>query len=347
MKILIVYPNFWIYGGGERVIVRLANYLTDHYHQVTILSQMMCDAVRKDIKDARLIFAKNLPEMAQWIKKIHADFDVINYHNDPVQLLSFGVRTPGVWMCNEPPQVWLETGKLDERQKDIVRKFIKRVVVADEFNQKRFEDLYGADSTIIPYGIDYEFLQKGDGEKFRRKYEIDERDFVITQIGFIHPLKNQMQTIKTFKEVKDQLGQAKLILAGYDKLPYTKEVKDFMFKNNLQADVIFTGVIPYEEIRDLHQATNVFFAPIKSQGGWLSIFDSLACGNHTIVSEEATCASILKENKLGDVGNYEKNILRCQEVGPQMQHYMDWVKENLSWDKFSEQMLKVFKEVAK
>jgi len=341
MKILIVNPSFWIYGGAERLIVRLCNYLTEKYVQTTILTTKILPKIKEDLTETRIIETSGLAEMAIWMEKIHLDFDVVNFHNYPAPLLSIGKHTPNVWMCNEPPQIYLEGGKIPEREIELIQKFIKKAVVADEFNQKRFKKIYNMDSEIINYGVDYDALQKGDGSRFRKKYEIPDDAFLIYQIGFIHPLKNQMETIKTFKEVKNKIPNAKLIFAGHDKLSYVKEVKDYMFKNNLQADVIFTGEIPYNEIRDLHNAGDVFFAPIKTQGGWLSIFDAIACGKQVVVSEEATCSQIIRDNGLGYIGNYIENILKINKE-PQTD-YREWVKKNLSWEKFSEKMLEVFK----
>ena len=340
MKILIVNPSFWIYGGAERVIVKLANYLTDHNHQCTILTTKMLPEIRKDLNETRLIFCNDLNEMASWLNKIHQDFDVINYHNDPVQLLHFGKKTKAVWMCNEPPQVCLDGGELQKAQKDAV-KFIGKIVVADKFNQTRFKKIYGMDSEIINYGVDYAFWQKGNGAKFRKKYDLEDA-FVITQVGFIHPMKNQAETLKVFKEVKKTIPSAKLVLAGYE-TPHKMQLEDYIFENNLQADITFTGFVSQEEIRDIYDGSDVAFFPIKTQGGWLSIFDAISTGMHVVISEEATCSSIVKEHDLGKVGgDYVKNIIKCQEIGPQMGLQKDWVKENLSWDKFCEKMLEVF-----
>lgn len=344
MKILIVNPSFWLYGGAERVIVKLANYLTEHNHQCTILTTQMVPEVRKDLIETRLIFCKDIPEMANWLDKIHKDFDVINYHNDPVQLLAFGKKTPSVWMCNEPPQICLDGKELPDNQKEVVRKFIKKVVVADKFNQERFKKIYDMDSEIINYGVDYEFWQSGDGRKFRKKYELADNHFVMTQVGFIHPMKNQFRTLSIFKDIKHKIPEAKLILAGYE-TPHKMQLEDYIFENNLQADIIFTGFVSQEELRDIYQGSNLGLFPIKSQGGALSIFDAIASGLPVIVSSEAGCSSIIEENKLGFVEDFDKNIMDIHN-NKQADH-RKWIKDNLSWDKFCEKMVKVLEDVRK
>lgn len=342
MKILIVNPGFWLYGGAERVIVKLVNYLTEHNHQCTILTTQMILEVRKDLIETRLILCRDIREMADWLDKIHEDFNIINYHNDPVQLLAFGKKTPSVWNCNEPPQTCLDGKELPIDQKEIV-KFIKKVVVADKFNQERFKKIYGVDAEIINYGVDYNFWQKGNGEKFRKKYELDKDDFVMTQVGFIHPMKNQFRALSIFKDIKTKIPNAKLVLAGYE-TPHKMQLDDYIFANNLQADVIFTGFVSQEEIRDIYHGSNLALFPIKSQGGWLSIFDAIACGLPVIVSSEATCSSILEEEQLGYVEDWDNNIMEIYNGRTNISR-KTFIRDNLSWNKFCEKMVKVYENL--
>lgn len=348
MRVLIIHPSFWIYGGAERVIVKLANYLTDNNHQCTILTTNIHKDVRSDLKDTRLILVNGMEEMSFWIDAIHKDFDVINFHNHPAEIFAFGKKTPSVWLCNEPPPVVLDGGKLSEGEINNVKNFVTKVVVADKFNQDRFKKVYGVDSDIINYGVDYDFWNEPPTTDVLEKYDLPDDAFIITQAGFVHPMKNQSETLQVFNEVKKKIKNAKLVLAGKIIPEFKKELDDYIFANNLQADVIFTDFISQEELRDIYHDSDVAFFPIKSQGGWLSIFDAMACGKPVIVSEEATCSSIVKENNLGLVGNYVENILKLsnEEVVKTLDS-SDWVKENLSWDKFCEAMLKKFEEVRK
>jgi glycosyltransferase involved in cell wall biosynthesis len=347
MKILIVHPSFWIDGGAEKVIIRLANYLTDHNHPTTILTTEMIPSVRKQIKEARLLLCKSFEDMNFVYKNIYEDFDIVNFHNDPVELFAFGTRRPNVWCCNEPPQVWLETGKIDPEYIRITKEFITKVVVADEFNQKRFNEIYGKDSQIIPYGIDYEFFSEGNGERIREKYNLKD-SFVITHSGFIHPMKNQMESLRTLEQVKKNIPNAKLVLAGYDNHPYCGEILSEAYRLGLEEDVIITGFLSQEDLRDLYHASDVMLFPIKSQGGWLSIFDAISTGKPVIVSEDCTAASLLRKNALAFVAtNYVDAIMRVYNKELLTIDAAEWVKDKLTWDGYCERMVDLFKDVAK
>jgi glycosyltransferase involved in cell wall biosynthesis len=350
MKILIVHPNFHVYGGAERLIVKLTNYLTEKNHNCTILTTIMIPEVRADLKEARLILCNSFQEMALWLDKIHKDFDVINYHNDPVELLSFGKKTPSVWLCNEPPQSYFDEGAISGAQKHVVKNFINKVIVADKNNQDRFKELYNIEADIVNYGVDYDFWQRGN-DKFKEEYGISGP--IISQVAWIHPMKNQLETLKIFNMVHMQIPETVLVLAGCE-TPYKQELEDYIFGHDLQANVIFTGFLPQEGVRGLYKASSVVLQPIKSQGGSLAVFDAMASGVPVVVSEEANCSSILEEHNfgyihqeenLGITAGYIVKLLDGKEK-QDVKKQKEFIK-NLSWEKFGENMLNKFKEVLK
>jgi len=87
----------------------------------------------------------------------------------------------------------------------------------------------------------------------------------------------------------------------------------------------------------------VIMHPIKDQGGWLTPFQAMSANKPVIISEEATCSSIFKKNTIGYIGDYVKNILDIHSL-VSGRNEAEWVKENLSWDKYAEGMLKAFQE---
>jgi len=189
MRILIVYPKFYIYGGAELVIVRLANYLTKRSIENAILTTAMLPEIEKDLDKTKVIIQKEskipfnflgIREMLALHKGIRnnlKDFDVINIHNYPAEISFFPFQKPAVWMCNEPPEIVLHINskqslfsKLAKKiilkfDKFVVRHYIKNTIVADEFNAERFKRIYGLKPEIINYGIDYDFFSYGYPEK--------------------------------------------------------------------------------------------------------------------------------------------------------------------------------------
>lgn len=346
-KVLICHPSFWIDGGAERVIIRLANWLTDRHIQVTILTAEMIPEVKQQFNEARIIVSGDFATMSKDFQLICDDFDVINIHNTPCELLPYTRKLNTVWMCNEPPKCDGRECAVTEKEEAMVKNHIKKVVVADEFNQERFKKIYGIEATINPYGIDYDFFEKGTNA-MRDKYHL-QNNFVVLQVAFIHQTKNQLRTVEIFKKIKEIIPHAKLVLAGKE-TEYKLEVQKKIVERGLSDDVIFTGILPREDIRDLYHASDIVLQPCLSQGSWLSVFEAMAAGKPVFVSEEMTASSFMEKNGLGLVCRTDEIFLqRIQaevDLGPGERHKMDqeFVRDNLKWDTFCSKMLEVFEK---
>jgi len=333
MKILIINPSLWIYGGAERVISQLANYLTDRHHEVSILCYQICPEFRHSLKEARIIECKDISELCDFAKQITDDFDAINIHNEPGYLTLFPKKANVTWMCNEPPHLDNPIPTKEEIQ--AVKDF--KVIVADEFNKKRLDELYNVNSKIIPYGIDYEFFNDNPNKIKKNK----EKTFI--QVGWIADTKNQLRTIEIFKRLKVYYPEAKLILVGKALPDYLKQVRDKIAEYNLMGDIEWIDFTSREQVRDLYHQSHVALFPIKSQGGWLSVFEAISAGLPTYVSEDATCSSIVKATGTGYVCSTDNDFIE-NVVHENHDRNYNWIKENLTWDNYCESMLEEFKK---
>jgi glycosyltransferase involved in cell wall biosynthesis len=230
--------------------------------------------------------------------------------------------------------------------KIIVNKYITYICAADEFNANRLMERYGRKAIIVPYGIDFDFFYKGNGKAAKDKFNLEGK-FVLLQVGWISPQKNQLESVRALKKVKEFIPNVKLILAGFDKSQYGTMLKEYVHKNDIQDYVLFTGHLNRVFIRDLYHACDVLLHPVKQQGGWLAPFEALCASKPIIVSYEMTASNIIKREKIGIVTNdfvkaildIYNNPLPYQEMARKGKL---WVADNLSWDKFGEKMVAVF-----
>jgi glycosyltransferase involved in cell wall biosynthesis len=340
MKVLLVYPEFYIDGGAEKVIVKLCNYLTEHSIDNSILTKRMIPEIKSQLTETRIIEMGTLENVQQMLHSIYTDFDVINVHNDPTQLLVYPKQMNAIWSFNELPEKIQLGGVLPENEIKMVQKFIKKIVVADERNKEKVKIVYNKDSKIVPYGIDFDFFQLPSREDMRNRFLIDKNDFVITQVGFIAPTKNQIESVKILAEVKKKIPNAKLVLAGLQLPEYKKLVDEEIMKNNLYTDVIFTGKLNQEEIRDLLKESDVALQPNKGQGSWLSVFESSACHVPIVVSTEFTASNIVKENDGAVCSTIEEyvNAIISEQPIEKMHNFV----KTLTWDNYCKGMVEVF-----
>lgn len=378
-RVLIVAPAMSVYGGAELVIVRLANHLTRQGVGNTLLTTAIPPVMRAELDGTEIrVVERQTPSLTRRITRalglddvaalrrelgrISAAYDVVNIHNFPAELAATACRRPVVWLCNEPPRISLRVD-MEKRmiprlvmeaflrhERRVVRRRVDLAVVADPFNARRFESLYGCVPEIVPYGIDGRYFVKGDGAAARARFGLDER-FTLLQVGMITPLKNQMESIRTLRQVKAEIPDARLVLAGAGEPAYLDEVRRFIRDNDLAGDVVITGHVDRAAVRDLYHAADLLIHPIRTQGGWLSPFEAVSAGLPVVVSEEMTAADLVRDHGLGIVtGDYSAAVLEIRRNASAYREAAragrDWVAENLSWDRCCTQMTGLFGRVA-
>lgn len=352
-KILILHPTFNVYGGAERQIVHLCNYLTDRNYPVTLLTTEICDELRRDLKETRILSVGNWQEMSNMAQKIAHKFNIVNAHNHPTELMTIPKKVILVWQCNEPPIQILEGGDILQVEKDAVKKYVSRAVVITDFEYDRFQKIYGFAPIVNYPGVRGKFFS----EKTKPKDRFGLKDkFVLLQVGMFTFTKNQVRTVEIFAEVKKKLPNAKLVLVGWDKLPYKYKVDAKINELGLQDDVLTIGYLKDDkDIRDLYNLANVHVAPVESQGGWLTTFQALCTGTPAIVSDKFVAKKLVEENDLcsiiplSNTKQWVRDIVAIHDnpaiVKTHAKVRGEWVVKNITWDNFCEKYTKIFDDL--
>lgn len=341
MKILIVHPRVPIYGGAERVIVKFCEYLSKN----SIVHAVAMPDVPKDmLADLNRNGTPYFKGLTGFLANVN-NFDIVFYNNFPATLLSMVTNKPGVWLCNEPPELFTsKTRKFIEwGNRNLVRNRIQNVVVADKFNARRFFDIYNVVPKIIPYGIDYEFFSQV-------QHNPDKEYFTVMQVGTISRYKNQFATIEAVSDAKKIIPNIRLWLIGnVSELDYKNEIEQKIRDCGIAGCVEFEPHVTREHLRFLYSKADVLLHPVKEQGGWLSPFEAISAGCPVIVSRELTCSDMIDNNELGLVARDYVKALKLVYEYPSIRntHAKNWVKNNLTWDKFGESMVKYFEEILK
>lgn len=376
-RVLIIHTQMKFLGGAELLIVELANWLTKRGIKNDIFALSKSKEVEDSLIDTNIIIPKhnidlrppgfkNMKEIMQFIKiyrkelkKILKNYDVVNFHNFPVTWTLWPRTKPCVWMLNEPPNLWNRPNagfvlKMLNKTRNwldkfIIRKSVDIICTADEFNKERAEKRYNKNSRIIYYGVNHDFFSKGKAEKAKKKFNIKNR-FVILQSGIIIDIKKQLESIKTINKIKEKIPSVLLILAGkVADEKYKEKIDNYIKENKLEKNILFTGNLNREELRDLYKASDAGLFPIGKQGGWLAPFEMLCAGVPIIVSEDMGAASIIKEFNLGiTTANYSDSLLEVyknlKECKKQAKNASLFIKKNFSWQIFADKMIKAYKD---
>lgn len=384
MKVLIVNRYMGLYGGAETVVKELAQNLARRGITPVIVTLNISDQVKKlcenipvavppkffpyKFRGTDVFSTLGILDEIVWLRRLvaqHAhDTDIINAHNFPAHWVCRGLGKPVVWMCNEIPDFYNNPHpspaiKMLRRAgigfDRVMTRHIAAICVADEFNAGRVRDRYGSPSEIIPYGIAYDFFSADDGgEKGARRLEkrcqapfsLDGK-FVLLQAGMISPEKNQMKSIEAVDNLRKEIPNLVLILAGRPQNPYDHILKERVKLRNLGGSVFFTGHITKEQLRGLYHICQAALFPVKSQGGWLAPFEALSAGTPVITSSTMGASTLIVKEGLGIVSdnlvqairdvynNYPAACARARQARA-------WVRDNLTWERFTDKMIAVF-----
>jgi len=333
MKVLIIHHDKGIMGGAEEVVTQLSNYLVSHGHGV------------------ELVFERTPWQLMRGVRTHIKWADIINVHNFPSTLASFPTKNPIVWMCNEPPELFTNFKRkpIEAFNRWWVRKSKMKVIVADEMQAIRFQGIYGIEPRVIPYGIDYKFWSQGRREKTEVLPGFPNRRLRLLQVGTITPYKNQIESICVLNELilEGDIDASLTLVGGFTDKKYYEEILDLI--NYIESDERLKGRISLlgqqskEAIRNLYMSHDVLLHPVDRQGGWLVPFEAMCAGIPVITTPSFTASDIIEDNKLGVV----TNVLSCgveRALKEDFSHAGEWVKNNLTWKRFGESMVKVFEE---
>ncbi|MDD5012048.1 MAG: sugar phosphate nucleotidyltransferase [Candidatus Nanoarchaeia archaeon] len=374
-KVLIIHNQMKYFGGGELLIVELANELTKRGIKNDILALSSSKDVEEQLLNTEVIIPenniylnppgyKNMSDILNAIKvfrkklnEIIDNYDVINFHDFPVTWTLWPKKKPSVWFMNLPPNLYskpkagLVLKTLNKLRiwldRFIVRGSIDVITVAESLNQIRAKKRYGKNARLIDFGIDYEFFSKGKAANAIKKFNLKNK-FVIIQSGILCDVKNQLESIKAVEKVKDAIPNILLVLTGKEDAEYKKKLGAYIKEKKLEKFVLFLGFLKTrEELRDLYKSADIGLFPIKKQGGVLAPIEVLCAGIPIIVSTEIETASLIKKNNLGTITTeYDKEILNIYREKERYKKIARggalFVKNNLSWKAFAEKMVEAY-----
>lgn len=379
-KVLIVHNQMKYYGGGELLIVELANWLTKMGVKNDILTLSKCKKVEEDLENTEIIIPENdidlrppgfkdikdifkaIIAFRKKLKSIYKDYDVINFHDFPTTWALWPRKKAAVWFMNMPPSLWSKPNagffyKSLNKFRILFDRFVVRqtmgiITVAESLNKIRAKQRYGRDARLIYFGVNYDFFSKGSRNKGVKDYNLKEK-FVVLQSGQLNNVKNQLASIKTIEKLKDKIPNILLVLTGKEDPEYKKKLDEYIKEKKLEKYVKY--ILEFgerEKLRNQYKAADVGLFPIGKQGGVLAPFEVLCAGIPIIVSDEMETASLIKQNDLGIVTkDYAKAIL---DIHNNQKEYKEkakksalFVKKNLSWKTFTERMLKAYKDAWK
>ena len=360
MSVLIVSSGLQFYGGAFQVIEKITKYLQNKNIGVEIIAPYFSDDLNKYVKPAlvtrgneffgkkyRNHFREHLLHLFKNRKKISGYKNIILINFPSTFSLLFNSNN-SVWICNEPS--YIECGYYKKKlkrpvfflilliEKLLVRKRLRNIIVADEFNRKRFNNIYKRNPQIVNYGIDSNFFY------FKTRPNNINAPYKFLQVGIFSDEKNQIFSLKVFLKILKYHPNSIFTFAGPNNTEYFKKFRALIPKNYLNKNIKIIGNVSHLNIRSLYWSHTLLIHPVNSQGGALAALEAISSGIPIIVSDQFQMANEIISSDLGFVSKESfmvssiKNILSNYPNDKVLKTRSRFVMKNYIWDKFSEKV---------
>ena len=171
-----------------------------------------------------------------------------------------------------------------------------RVIVGAESTKRDVVELCRVPAervVTVPYGVTGAFTpaDPAAAEAFRAAKGLPDR--FILFLGTLEPRKNIARLIEAYARLRQRAagGVPKLVIAGGKGWHYENLFAE-VTRLGLEADVLFTGYVPAEELVWWYRAALIFVYPSLFEGFGLPVLEALACGAPVITSNASSLPEV-------------------------------------------------------
>ena len=309
-----------------------------------------------------------LIELAMLVRKElrKEDFDILNPHNFPAHWSTFLCDKPIVWHCND-----VLFGRIEEWSGEfiikkysrlisyfdskLVKAFLNGIIVNNDYLSSIVLRRYRIRPFIIYPGVDYEFFSKGNPQRAIEKFGLDPASFKILCVGALVPSKNQINLIKSLGYLLKMIERIQVILVGegFMRQQLYEEAKRMSIHNQ----VIFTGYISEEDLRDLYHACDLNLNLTLVNEWSLTPLEAFCAEKISLVSRHSALATFLAKNGLGEIildptpreiaGLVSKVYYNLDEFQKLAKYGKELVKNMLTWEVYTCNCIKIFEKFTK
>lgn len=187
-------------------------------------------------------------------------------------------------------------------------------------------------------------------ENYRKNYNINSDDIVITFTGRLVKEKGILNLIAAVKRINEKNKNVYLFIAGNGILE--KEVKKLTDDN-----IILLGQITFDKIVALLKESNIFCLPSESEGFPTSVLEAVACKCFVITTERGGAKELIVNKEFGIIMNSNdseviyKNLINVLNdktyIDDAIEKSYTRLVENFTWEKTAQKVCEICENIEK
>lgn len=208
--------------------------------------------------------------------------------------------------------------------KKIVKKIVKKTVklflkdldavIAPTLKTKNALLSYGIKNKIyiLPTGIDLEKFKEVSNsdpmlKKIREKYNILPSEKILLYLGRVSEEKSIDKIIKALSILTKRGLKTRLLIVGAG--PYLKDLKALCDEENILDKVIFTGMVPQEDVKYYYSIASTFVNASKTETQGLTILEAMVSKTPIVVFNDENIDGLVEDNISGRLFSNETELL--------------------------------------
>jgi glycosyltransferase involved in cell wall biosynthesis len=270
---------------------------------------------------------------------------VYTAHADEYRLgLSRFLKPPGITRIFSPDLYLMKR----VRKSVVLNESLKEKLVKKGIEEEKLE--------VILNGVNIEDfnVNKEEIERVRKKYGLE--GIIVMFAGTVTPRKGVMQLIRA-AEILNLGKDVLFLIAGNLNLDkeYAQKVMEYAKSKGVNAK--FTGFVPYEDLKALYSACDIFVLPSLEEGHGVVLTEAMASGKPLIGSNVGGIPMQIKDGWNGfsvEPGNEKALVEKIQylvvneeERARMGKNSKKLAKEEFDWSKIAERYLEVYEEIVK
>lgn len=204
---------------------------------------------------------------------------------------------------------------------------------------------------IIPNGVDAEFFNSSDSNKFRINFELGDSPFILF-MGRINLIKGPDLLIRAFIEINNKIPSYKLVLAGPDE-GLGRLLNDEINKRGLSDKIRLIGFVGGLDKVSAYVAADLLVVPSRHEAMSIVALEAGAAGTPVLVTDQCGFNQV-EEMGGGRVVSVDSTAIgkailelldnpnELKAAGNRLNHF---VKERFSLEKLAVEHINVYKKV--
>jgi glycosyltransferase involved in cell wall biosynthesis len=149
----------------------------------------------------------------------------------------------------------------------------------------------------IPTGVDTRFFRTGRRREFREAYGISENGLVVGHLGRLAPEKNLEYLAQAVSRFMEGHPETHFLVAGGG--PSQEPIRSIFRERGLERQVIFTGAVRGERLRDVYHAMDLFVFASKTETQGMVLVEAMAAGKPVIGLDAPGVREVVEDGRNG------------------------------------------------